>query len=287
MTQAHLDLHNQLEPSSSDLSTQPLFDDSPVLFLETNDQVNAHHSEQVEQTEHNTSSKVQTPPDTTNEVPPPPTKRYEIKKDPVFLSSPVFPPRRLSQPSLSTNRDDHLIPILSQDNFTIKAQLTSLYVHPTDYSFRLYDKNQNCFTSIASKILSPYQFWLENAVKNFSLQFKLLRPSIYDLKTDESDPSFLPLSQNASHHKIYTEFLLHTKPQNYLFVNYKYTSPFSMSHFDNIDHARITGYLRNYDPIKRYFWLLSYNDTSRPLLVPQEYLIHFDDFCCLATFLRE
>ena len=43
MTQAHLDL--KLEPSSSDLTTQPLFNDSPVLFLETIDQVNAHPTE--------------------------------------------------------------------------------------------------------------------------------------------------------------------------------------------------------------------------------------------------
>ena len=38
------------------------------------------------------------------------------------------------------------------------------------------------------------------------------------------------------------------------------------------------GYLRNYDPIKQYFCLLPYNNTSRPLIVPQEYLIHYDDF---------
>ena len=51
-----------------------------------------------------------------------------------------------------------------------------------------------------------------------------------------------------------------------------------MTNLYTIDHARITGYLRNYDPIKQYFCLLPYNDTSRPLIVPQEYLIHFDDF---------
>ena len=46
-----------------------------------------------------------------------------------------------------------------------------------------------------------------------------------------------------------------------------------------IDHACITlGYLRYYDPIKQYFCLLPYDETSRPLIVPQEYLIHFDDF---------
>ena len=49
-----------------------------------------------------------------------------------------------------------------------------------------------------------------------------------------------------------------------------------MTHLYTIDHSRITGYLRNYAPIK-YFCLLPYNETSRPLIVPQEYLID-DDF---------
>ena len=73
MTQAQLDLQNQLEQPSSDLTTQPLLIDSPVIFLETLDQVNAHPSEQIEQTEDTTSSKVHTP-DNTHEVPPSPKK---------------------------------------------------------------------------------------------------------------------------------------------------------------------------------------------------------------------
>ena len=121
-------------------------------------------------------------------------------KDSVFLSSPIYPPFISFKPSLSTTRDDHLIPILSQDDFIFKSQLTSLYMHPTDYSFRLYDKNQDFFTSIASKIMGPYEYWLDNGVKIFSLQFIFLRPSIYDLKTDEFDPSFLSASQKATHH---------------------------------------------------------------------------------------
>ena len=125
-------------------------------------------------------------------------------RDPVFLSLPVFPPTLPSKPSPSTNRDDHLKPILSQDNFIFKAQLTSLYIYLTDYTFRLYDKNQDFFTSIASKIMTSYQYWLDNGVKIFSLQFNFLRPSIYDLKTDESDPFFLSLSQKASQHQTYT-----------------------------------------------------------------------------------
>ena len=199
-------------------------------------------------------------------------------KDPVFLSSQIYPPSIPSKSSLCINGDDHLIPLLSHGDFVFKAQLTSLYMHPTDYSFRLYDKNQDFFTSIALKILGPYQYWLDNGVKNFSLQFNFLHPSIYDLKTDESDPSFLSISQKATHHQTYTKFLQDTKLQNHIFVNYKYTSPFTMTNMYTLDHSCITGYLRNNDPIKQYFCLLPYNYTSRPLIVPQEYLNHYDDF---------
>ena len=120
--------------------------------------------------------------------------------------------------------------------------------------------------------------WLDNGVQIFSLQFNFLRPSIYDLKTDESDPSFLSVSQKATHHQTYTKFIQHTKPKNYIFVNYKYTSPFTMTNIYTLDHSSKTGYLRNYDPKKQYYCLLPYNNTSRPLILPQEYLIHFDDF---------
>ena len=133
-------------------------------------------------------------------------------KNPVFLSSPIFPPTVPSKPSLSTNRDDQVIPLLSQYNFTFKAQLTSLHMYPTYYTLRLYYKNQAFLISIASKILSPYQHWLDNGVKIFSVQFNFLRPSICDLKTDESDPSSLSLSRTASHYQTYTKILQHTKP---------------------------------------------------------------------------
>ena len=102
-------------------------------------------------------------------------------KDPIFLSLLIYPPIIQSKLSLSTNRDDPLIPLFSHDRFTFKAQLTFLYMHPTDYTFHLYDNNQDFFTSIASKIMSSYQYWLGNGVKLFFLHFNFLRRSIYDL----------------------------------------------------------------------------------------------------------
>ena len=66
--------------------------------------------------------------------------------------------------------------------------------------------------------------------------------------------------------------------QHHIFVTYKYTSAFTMTNMYTLGHSCITGYLQNYDRIKQYFSLLPYNNTSRPLIVPQEYLIHFDDF---------
>ena len=56
-----------------------------------------------------------------------------------------------------------------------------------------------------------------------------------------------------------------------------------MTHSYTIDYKRITGCLRNYDPIKQFFCLLPYNNTSRPLFVPQEYLIQFDNFLLLCN----
>ena len=190
MTQAQLDLQKQetidlqkqLEQATADLTTRPLLNDSPLLYIDTSEQQPPTFLEPMEHTKvEYENPKTETPIEDTEQTqaaPPPPKKRYEIMKDPIFLSSPIYPPSIPSKLSLCTNRDDHLIPILSHDNFVFKAQLTSLYRQPTDYSFRLYDKNQDFFTSIASIIMGPYQYWLDNGVKNFLSSIQL-SPSFY------------------------------------------------------------------------------------------------------------
>ena len=245
MTQAQFDLQNQLEQATAELTTRPLLDDSPVLYIDASEPIPTFSLEQMEHKKLNLVHRkfllrsmiriIHTQHLLLRK------KRWEIMKDPVFLSSPIYPPFISPKTSLSTNRDDQLISLLSHDDFIFKAQLTSLYMHPTDYSFRLYDKNQDFFTSIASKIIEPYQYWLDNGVKIFSLQFNFLRPSIYDIKTDKSEPSFLSVSQKATHHLTYTKFLQHTKPKTYIFVKYKNTSPFTMTNMYTLDHSCITG----------------------------------------------
>ena len=75
--------------------------------------------EQVK-TEQKDTSKVPIQNDDTDHLhttPTPPKKRYEIMKDPVFFSSPIYLPFKPSKPSLSTNRDNHLIPLLFHNDF--------------------------------------------------------------------------------------------------------------------------------------------------------------------------
>ena len=88
--QAPIDLQKQFEHATADLTTIPLLNDSPLLYIDTSDQISSTPIEQIEHTknEHD-HSKIPTPPDDNNHThatPPPPKKRYELMKDPVFLS---------------------------------------------------------------------------------------------------------------------------------------------------------------------------------------------------------
>ena len=51
---------------------------------------------------------------------------------------------------------------------------------------------------------------------------------MYDLKTDENYPSFLPASQKATHHMTYAKLLKNQKPQTYIFATNKYISSVTM-----------------------------------------------------------
>ena len=122
-----------------------------------------------------------------------------------------------------------LIPILSSRQFTFQSHLSSLYMIPTKYKFIIREFKNDYHTSIASKLITPYDWWLNNKMKIFSLQYYFLRPSPYDLRTEEKDANFLPYQIKKAYHLIYQNFLQNKEPQNYLLFNSKYTSPFTFN----------------------------------------------------------
>ena len=105
------------------------------------------------------------------------------------------------------DRDCEKVPILSSKQFTFQSQLTSLYMIPTKYKFIIREFKNDYHTSIASKLITPYDWWLNNKVKIFSLQYNSLRPSPYDLRTEENAANFLPYQIKKAHHMTYQKFL--------------------------------------------------------------------------------
>ena len=102
-------------------------------------------------------------------------------------------------------------------------------------------------------------------MKTLSLQYNFLRPSPYDLRTEENDANFLPYHMKKAHYITYQKFLKYKEPENYLFFNSKYTSPFTLNSDYLIDHTKIKGKLRNYDPLKQRFLFLPNDDQKDQL----------------------
>ena len=122
------------------------------------------------------------------------------------------------------DRDCDRILISSSRQFTFQSHLSYLYMIPTKYKFIIREFKNDYHTSIASKLITPYDWWLNNKVKIFSLQYNFLRTSPYDLRTEENDAIFLPYQRKKAHHFTYNKFLQYKEPETYLFFNSKYTS---------------------------------------------------------------
>ena len=144
---------------------------------------------------------------------------------------------------------------------------------PTKYKFIIREFKNDYHTSIASKLITQYDWWLNNKVKTFSLQDSFLRPSPCDLRTEENDANFLPYQIKKVHHITYLKFLQYKEPKNYIFFNSEYTSPSTFNSEYLIDHTKIKGKLRYYNPLKQSFLFLPNENPKRPIIVPQVYLI--------------
>ena len=206
----------------------------------------------------------------------PPKKKYNILEDPVFIDSGILPPtlHPLKTPSQSNTMTDEFL--RSHPNF--KANLPSLYMTPTTYKFRFpQDRNFDHYVAYASKNLPQLAFWQTNRIRFFQFQFNLLKPTQHDLNTNPNDITTTP-SVKKLHHQTYQLFLKQKHPQNFIFQNHKFTSPFSYHSHYSLNYLFTIGTIRNYDPVKQNFLLSSYHDPTRPLFVPQGALNVNDDF---------
>ena len=81
----------------------------------------------------------------------------EITADKLFMESGACPPfiKSLKQ---NEDRDWDLIPILSSRQFTFQSHPTSLYMIPTEYKFIIREFKSDYHTSIASKLIIPYDW---------------------------------------------------------------------------------------------------------------------------------
>ena len=95
-------------------------------------------------------------------------KYHDITADKTFMESGACPPF-LKPSKQDEDRDCDLIPILSLRQFTFQSHLTSLYMIPTKYKFLIREFKNDYHTSIASKLITPYDWWLSNKMKIFSL----------------------------------------------------------------------------------------------------------------------
>ena len=89
-----------------------------------------------------------------------------ITADKSFMESGACPP--FIKPSKQDeDRDCDLIPILSSRQFTFQSHLTSLYMIPTKYKFIIRVFKNDYHISFDSKLITPYDWWLNNKVKIF------------------------------------------------------------------------------------------------------------------------
>ena len=154
-------------------------------------------------------------------------KYPERTADKLFMESGACPP--FKKPSKQDeDQDCDLFPISSSRQFIFQSHLTSLYMIPTKDKFRIREFNDDYHTSIASKLITPYDWWLNIKVKIFSFQNKFLRPSPYDLRTEENDANFLPYQIKKAHHVTYQKSF-NTKNLKNTFSSFKNSLRLSLS----------------------------------------------------------
>ena len=85
-------------------------------------------------------------------------KYSDISADKPFMEPGACPPF-IKSVKQDEDRDCEIVPILSSKQFIFQSQLTSLYMIPTKYKFIIREFKNDYHTSIASKLITPYDWW--------------------------------------------------------------------------------------------------------------------------------
>ena len=159
----------------------------------------------------------------------PPKKKYNILEDPVFTFSGILPPTL------------HPLKTPSQTNT----------ITDTTYNFRFpQDRTFDHYVAYASKSLEQLFFWQAKRIRFFHFLFNFLKLTQHNLNTNPNDTTTTP-SVKKLHHQTYQFFLEQKHPQNFIFQNHKFTSPFSYHSHYSLNHLFTIGTIRNYDPVKQ------------------------------------
>ena len=70
--------------------------------------------------------------------------------------------------------------------------------------------------------LAPYECWINNNWKFFTLKKSFLRPSVFDLHTEDSNPIFQSVHEKSAHHETNEHFWDNLPP------NFKKSSVFNI-----------------------------------------------------------
>ena len=165
-----------------------------------------------------------------------------------------------------------------------KANLPSLYMTPTSNKFRFpQDRSFDHFVAYASKNLPQLAYWQNNRIRFFQFHFNLLKPTHHDLNTNPNDITTTP-SVKKLHHQTYQLSLEQKHPQNFIFQNHKFTSPFSYHSHYSLNHLFTIGTIRKYNPVKQYFFSLPIMILLVRYLFLKKHLMSMMLFYFLRTF---
>ena len=161
-------------------------------------------------------------------------------------------------------------------HFPINRRFTERFWHQSKYFYALADRQNDYLNTFCTRDVTPYRIYQKNDL--FYLQFAFVLPTLMDVNNQTNKVNRVKMLHSihnylfVQHHIHRTNPLIHMNSR-FQYANTKLTSPYYKNYSYIIQPNYCEGTIRNFGPIKNYLLFLSlYAKTSRPILVPIEYL---------------